>query len=49
MRLQIFREKTVPMLEYYCRRGVPIINLNVAEKTTAEDMLRMLEIHSSLS
>jgi adenylate kinase family enzyme len=49
MRLQIFGEKTVPMLEYYCRRGVPIINLDVAEKTTAEDMLRMLEIHRSLS
>jgi adenylate kinase len=48
-RLEIFRERTAPMLEYYGRRGVHIVNLEVAEKTTSEEMHRVIEIRSPLS
>lgn len=42
-RLVVFAERTVPMLKYYGGRGVPIIHLPVAVKTSSEEMHSMLE------
>ena len=48
-RLVVFAERTVPMLEYYGRLGVPVIHLPVAVKTSSEEMRIMLEKCPSLA
>lgn len=45
-RFGIFRQRTEPVVEYYRRSGVPLVNLDVAVRTTAEDMLTLLEARS---
>ena len=42
-RLEIFLERTLPLLDYYRKRGTGIISLPVCENTTAEEALRLLE------
>ncbi|MDD4985642.1 MAG: nucleoside monophosphate kinase [Dehalococcoidales bacterium] len=43
-RLDLFRRRTLPMLEYYGAHGVPVLRVNVGAKTTASEMCRVLEV-----
>ncbi|MDD4986206.1 MAG: nucleoside monophosphate kinase [Dehalococcoidales bacterium] len=42
-RIEVFRQRTLPLLEYYGARGVPVLRLEVGAKTTAREMRRVLE------
>lgn len=42
-KLEIFDERTLPLLEFYADRGVPILNIPVGAGTTAEEILADLE------
>ncbi|MDD5591136.1 MAG: nucleoside monophosphate kinase [Dehalococcoidales bacterium] len=42
-RIEVFRQRTLPLLEYYGARGVPVLHLEVGAKTTARQMRRELE------
>jgi adenylate kinase len=42
-RIEVFRQRTLPLLEYYGARGVPVLHLEVGVKTTALEMRRILE------
>jgi len=42
-KLEIFEKRTLPLLGYYARRRVPILNISVGAGTTAGDMLAELE------
>lgn len=46
-RLGVFRQRTMPLLEYYSARGVPVLHLEVGAKTTAGEMRRVLEAQCS--
>ena len=46
-RLDIFRQRTVPLLEYYVVRGVRVLCVDVGVRTTAWDMRRVLEAQYS--
>ena len=41
-RLEIFRQRTSPLVDHYRRQGVPIKSLPITPTTTAEDAWRML-------
>ena len=42
-RLEVFRMRTAPLLEYYHRLGVPVLPLDIGVKTTAEEMRLQLD------
>jgi adenylate kinase family enzyme len=42
-RLEIFRQMTVPLLEEYRARGVPVFHVNVWLETTPEETYREIE------
>ena len=46
-RLEVFRQRTVPLLEYYGARGVSVLCVDVGAKTTAREMRRALEAQCS--
>lgn len=46
-RLEVFRQRTVPLLEYYGVRGVCVLCVDAGAKTTAWEMRRVLESQCS--
>jgi len=46
-RLEVFRQRTVPLLEYYGERGVCMLCVYAGAKTTAPEMRRALEAQCS--
>ena len=42
-RLAVFRQMTMPLLEYYCARGVSILHASVGKKTMPEETYREIE------
>jgi adenylate kinase family enzyme len=42
-RLEVFRQMTVPLLEYYCARGVSIFHTSIAVNTIPEETYREVE------
>lgn len=42
-RIEVFRERTAPLLSYYRRIGLPVLSLDVGVKTTAHEMRLQLE------
>jgi len=46
-RLEDYRERTLPLLEYYRRRGAPVVTIRVTEAMTAAEMSGILAKESS--
>jgi len=42
-KLEIFRQRTIPLLEYYWRKQIPVVSLAVGTDTRPEDLARRLE------
>ena len=42
-KLKIFEERTLPLIDFYAERRVPVLRIPVRVKTTAEDVLADLE------
>lgn len=42
-KLAIFQKQTLPLLDHYRSRGIPVKQLQITENTTAEQMYRSLE------
>lgn len=44
-RIELFKERTEPLLDYYRSFMLPIIDVNVGVKTTAQDIYEQIEVH----
>lgn len=42
-RIETFSKRTAPLLDYYCKLGVPVLPLDVGVKTTAREIRLHLE------
>jgi len=42
-KLQIFRERTLPLIEWYEREGVPVVRLQSEKDTSAQNMMEQLQ------